>query len=131
MGFGIADSKKFFLAVTVFNLHAPTNINVQLSACYRQHKRVKKRAYEQRCREIEHGSFTPLIMSTTGGLRNEVTTFYKKLASLQASKWNQPYSNIIFLVTLPTLLFTPKIGSSVYLRSSFFLRPSHESFSGF
>ena len=41
----------------------------------------KKRAYEQRIREVEHASFTPLVMSATGGLAKEATNFYKRLAS--------------------------------------------------
>ncbi len=40
----------------------------------------KKRAYEQRIREVEHSSFTPLVLSATGGLAREVNTFYKRLA---------------------------------------------------
>ena len=48
----------------------------------------KKRAYEQRVREIEHASFTPLVLSATGGFAREATIFYKRLASLLATKWD-------------------------------------------
>ena len=34
---------------------------------YRQHESLKRRQYE-RVREIEHGSFTPLVFSATGGM---------------------------------------------------------------
>ena len=30
---------------------------------------MKKRVYEERIQEIEHSSFTPLVMSSTGGMR--------------------------------------------------------------
>ena len=30
-----------------------------LSAAYREHENIKRRAYEQRMREVEHASFTP------------------------------------------------------------------------
>ena len=62
-------------------------------ATYRKHERIKKRAYEQRKKEIEHASFTPLVLSATGGLGNEANIFYKRLASLLASKWDHSYSN--------------------------------------
>jgi hypothetical protein len=52
----------------------------------------KKRLYEQRVREVEHASFTPLVLSATGGMANEATTFYKRLASCLATKWDQPYA---------------------------------------
>ena len=52
----------------------------------------KKRAYSQRVREIEHASFTPLVLSASGGFAKEATNFYKRLASLLADKWDQPYS---------------------------------------
>ena len=41
----------------------------------------RKKTYEQRCREVKHSSFTPLVISATGGLAREATVFYKRLAS--------------------------------------------------
>ena len=56
-------------------------------------------SYSQRIREIEHSSFTPLVLSATGGLINEVTVFYKRLASsMLATKWDQPYSSTFSLL---------------------------------
>ena len=44
--------------------------------------------YEQRVREVEHASFTrtPLVLSATGGMANEATVFYKRLASCLTTK---------------------------------------------
>ena len=67
--------------VKVFNPRAPSN-RQPLSSCHRKHENIKKLAYEQRVREVEHGSFTPLVMSLTVGLGSAATTFYKRLASL-------------------------------------------------
>ena len=53
----------------------------------------KKRQYEQRVREVEHASFTPLVLSATGGIANQATVFYKRLACCLAMKWDQPYSS--------------------------------------
>ena len=41
------------------------------------HEKEKKRAHEQRIREVEHSSFTPLVFSATGGMGREATCFYK------------------------------------------------------
>ena len=57
--------------------------------------RAKIRAYEQRVREVEHGSFTPLVMSLTGGCGNAASVAYKRLASMLAEKRDQPYSTTL------------------------------------
>ena len=87
--------ERTYFDVRVFNPHAPSNRHPQLSSCYRKHERIKKRAYEQRVREVEHSSFTPLVLSATGGLGNEANIFYKRLASMLASKWDNQYSTTL------------------------------------
>ena len=83
--------EKTFFDVRVFNPLAPSNKNLVPAAAYRKHEREKKRAYEQQVREVEHSSFTPLVLSATGGMGNEATNFYKRLATLLAKKWDSPY----------------------------------------
>ena len=65
---------------------------------YRRHEREKSRAYEQRICEIEHGSFTPLIFSATGGMGPLASTFYKRLADRLSEKWDIPYSKAMCLL---------------------------------
>ena len=56
-----------------------------LPACYK-HELIKKRAYEQRVREVERGSFTPFVMSLTGGLGNAaILICYKKHSHLNTT----------------------------------------------
>ena len=66
----------------VFNPNTQTNRKFPLAACYPCHEKMKKRAYEQRVTDIEHGSFTPLVFSTTVGMGKLAETFYRRLASL-------------------------------------------------
>ena len=56
---------------------------------------MKKRAYEQRVLEVEHASFTPLVMSLTGGLSKAANSTYKRLSSLLTAKWNSSYSSVM------------------------------------
>ena len=60
--------QKTYFDVRVFNRFCATLSKVPLPQCYRRAELEKKRAYEQRIREIEFGSFSPLVFSTTGGL---------------------------------------------------------------
>ena len=59
---------------------------------YKRHELLKKRQHDQQVREVEHASFTPLVLSATGGMAKEATIFYKRLAVCLSSKWDQPYS---------------------------------------
>ncbi len=94
-GFWGGTFERTYFDVRVFNPLAPSNRHAQLSSAYRKHERIKKRMYEQRIREIEHATFTPLVLSATGGLGNEANTFYKRLASLLATKWSNPYNSTV------------------------------------
>ena len=71
-----------FFDVRVFNPLAPSNCRSSLTATYRRHENIKKRSYEQRIREVEHGSFTPLVFSASGGMAPAATITFKRLASL-------------------------------------------------
>ena len=86
--------EKTYFDVRVLNPLAPTNSHGS-AGMYRVHERERKRVYEQRVREVEHSSFTPLVLSATGGMGNEATTFFKCLASLLAEKWDSHYSSTL------------------------------------
>ena len=58
----------------------------------------KKRCYEERFREIEHGSFTPLVLSAAGGIGPVATIVYKRLASLISEKQGRQYSSTLHWV---------------------------------
>ena len=48
-----------------------------------------------RVREVEQGTFSPLVFSTTGGMGNTATVVYKRIASLIADKQSKPYSKTL------------------------------------
>ena len=48
--------------------------------------------YDERIREVEFGSFSPLVFSTSGGMGKTTTVVYKSLASLVAEKRKDPYT---------------------------------------
>ena len=69
-GFWGGHHNRAFFDVRVFNSYMLPQIDNHIATCYGIHENIKRQAYEQRVREIEHGSFTPLVMSLTGGLSN-------------------------------------------------------------
>ena len=45
--------------------------------------------------EVEKGSFTPLVFSTTGGMGPECSKYHKRLGELIATKRNETYSTVM------------------------------------
>ena len=78
--------------------HAPANCSSSTDACHRRHEREKRRAYEQRVLEVEHGAFTPLVLSTSGGWGPSATVAFKRLAGLISEKYDQPYSSTLSFI---------------------------------
>ena len=92
--------ERSFVDVRIFNPHAPTNRLGSLPSTYLKHENEKKRLYEQRVCEVEFASFTPLVLSATGGMAKQATVFYKRLASLLASKREFRYCQMMNWVLL-------------------------------
>ena len=85
--------QRAFFDIRVFNPFAQSYCYTPLAQCYRRNEMEKKRAYDQRVREIEHGSFSPLVsFSTTGGMGTTATVVYKRLAAMISEKHEKPYS---------------------------------------
>ena len=75
-----------YFDVTVFHPNAPCYRSRDPAAIYKQHESAKKREYNQQIQNIEHGVFTPLVFTTTGGMGREASTFYKRLVSMLSHK---------------------------------------------
>ena len=74
----------------VFNPLASCNRNKQMKAVYQQHEREKQRVCDQRVREVERGTFTPLVLTATGGMGPSALIFFQKLAGMIAAKEGTP-----------------------------------------
>ena len=132
-GFWNASQDAFF-DVQVFYPNASSNRSTVTSSAYRRHEQAKKREYGQQVREVEHGVFTPLVFSTTGGMGREATTFYKRLADGISLKRQHPYTTVMgwlrcrlsfaalrscaFTVADPPRLHHPVYGTDITLATS-------------
>jgi len=81
-----------FFDIRVFHPNAPSYLRTQPASLFRRHEMEKKREYGDRVRSVEHGSFTPLVFLTFGGLGREATVFYNHLADLLSKKHSTPYT---------------------------------------
>ena len=66
----------------------------ELAKSYRINENEKKKAYNDRVMQVEHGSFTPLVMSAAGGMTRECSKFYSRLSEMIAEKRKECYSLI-------------------------------------
>ena len=91
-GFWESKSSCAFFDVRVFNPYAQSNRNKSLKACYRKHEQEKRRAYEDRILQVEHGSFCPIMLLTTGGMGPTAQVIYGRLALEISKKRSVNYS---------------------------------------
>ena len=86
-GFWIAGQMAFF-DVRVFNPNAKRYANQELSKAYDINEKEKKKQYNERILQVEHGSFTPLVMSATGGMGREGRRFYARLSEMLSENYS-------------------------------------------
>ena len=60
--------------------------HLPVSAILKKHKKDKKRAYNSRIMNVEHGTFIPLVFPLTGGEGLETNMFHKHIAQKMANK---------------------------------------------
>ena len=92
------DGQRAFFDVRVFYPLAQSYRQTRMEACYRSKEQEKRRCYDERVREVEKGTFTPLVFSTSGGMAPAAAVTYKRLACQIAEKKNQSYSLTINLI---------------------------------
>lgn len=87
-------SSKAFFDIRIFNPMAPSYNKITLAASHSQNEKSKKREYNERVLQVEHGTFTPLVFSCYGGMSKECSAFFKRLAVLISEKRDQPYYEV-------------------------------------
>ena len=84
-GFWQAGQLAFF-DIRVFNPMAKRYANQILKKSYETNEVEKKRKYNKRLMQIEHGTFTPLVFSSTGGMGREASKVFGRVAEAIAEK---------------------------------------------
>ena len=89
---------KAFFDIRIFHPNASSNQNKPLHQAYTDHEKEKKRQYNDRIIQVEHGTFTPLVFSTSGGESPECKKYHKHLASLISNKRKESYADTISFI---------------------------------
>ena len=94
-GFWGGQHQRTFFDVKVFNSTASSYRTTPVSSLYRRFEKEKCRKYEQSIRDVEMGSFVPLVFSTFDGMSGCTNVVYKRPAYLLSLKRGVPYSSVM------------------------------------
>ena len=89
------EGQNAFFDVKVTNADCQTHQNKNLKSVLRESEMEKKRFYNRRIMEVEHGTFTPLIFTTTGVMGHECSIFHKSLAEKLSIKRDERYDDVM------------------------------------
>ena len=84
-----------FFDIRVCHPNADSYKDLSPKQIYRIHENEKKRKYNSRVTEIEQGTFTPLVFTTTGGMADECLRYHSRLAELLSAKKQESYATTI------------------------------------
>ncbi|KAG0711346.1 hypothetical protein GWK47_020786 [Chionoecetes opilio] len=87
--------QRAFLDIRIFDPMAACHQRIPLEAAHQKNEREKIRSYGDRIRNVDHGSFTPLVFTTSGGMGPKAKCFYSRLAGVMAEKKHQPRSHVV------------------------------------
>ena len=92
---GFWERQRAFLDIRVCHPNADSYKELSPKQIYKLHEDEKKRKYASRIIEVENGTFTPLVITTTGGMSQECQRYHSRLAGLISSKKQEDYSTAI------------------------------------
>ena len=81
-----------FFDIRVFYPHASSYLQRPLPNLYSSFETEKKREYNERVLQVDRGTFSPLVFSSSGGAGHEAECVLKRLALLLSEKRHEPYS---------------------------------------
>eukprot|EP00116_Pleurobrachia_bachei_P010257 sb/3470519/ len=117
------DDQMNFFDVRVVHANSASYLSTSPAALYKEHEQRKKKSYLRRVQMVEGGSFTPLIMSTSGGLGEEFLKVIKKAASKIEDK-GEKYPGT--LATIKRKLRFSILSPEVNLKESSRLQSAHK-----
>ena len=89
------DGQNAFFDVRVTNVDSASQRNTKVSTVLKQHEDEKKRNYNRRVMEVEHGTLTPLVFTTTGVMGYECARYHKNLAKKLSEKKGEEYGDVM------------------------------------
>ena len=90
-----SECERTFFDVRITHPTADSYMKKSMDVVYKQHEKEKKDVYNDRVMNVEKGSLTPLVFSTTGGMGPECSKMNKRLALLISNKNGEKYAHVL------------------------------------
>ena len=103
------ESQNAFFDVRITNADCDSQVDKDISSVLKKHEKEKKRQYNARVMEVEHGTFTPLVFSIKGVMGQECQIFHKALAEKLAQKSGERYDEVTRLIRVKLSFLILKI----------------------
>ena len=87
-----------YLDVMVTNSDSSSYQHQPIETTLKQHEQEKKRNYNDRVMNVEHGTFTPLIFTLNGSIGPEARVFHKNLAEKLSEKRHEDYDKVLIWI---------------------------------
>ena len=87
--------ERTFFDICVTHPNSPTYDKKDMKQIYDLHEVRKMKKYNNRIIQVEKGTFTPLIYSTSGGWGPQATRYHKRLAEKLSHKRGEDYAAIM------------------------------------
>ena len=87
--------QRAYCDIRIFDPMARCYKRKTLLDAHKKNEDEKLRAYGERIQQVDQGSFTPLVFTTSGGMGPMAKRFYARLAETLAEKKQQPKSYIV------------------------------------
>ena len=87
-----------FFDIRLTNVNAISQKHQTVENNLKKQEKEKKRAYNNRIMNLEHGTFTPLVFSLTGDEGPETSMFHKHIAQKYCGKNEGKYEKVLSLL---------------------------------
>ena len=84
-----------YFDIRITNPNSNSQVHQPIENILKRHETEKKRQYNSRVMNIEHGTFTPLIFALNGDVGNECSMFHKHIAERIATKSGDRYESVL------------------------------------
>ena len=87
-----------YFDVRIANVNADSQKHLPPQKILEKHEKEKKRCYNKRIMNVEHGTFTPLVFSVNGSTGTECSAFHKHLAEMISESTGEGYNKVISII---------------------------------
>ena len=92
------EGQNAFFDIRTTNADCASQKHKSIASVVKEHEQEKKRQYNARVMEVEHGTFTPIVLTVKGVVGQEGNRFHKVLAEKISEKTGERYEDVTRMI---------------------------------